>query len=194
MTAFGNVVQLIMSQFLKSRDIYEGREQRSRTYSWKVFVLSNVIAEIPSQTLMAAVLFGDLVLPTRHVPQCAGHRPTARKRRPRFSSDLVLHVILLEPLADGCNNDARRCYRSQSCLSPLFPFPYVLRVSLIPSELVSVSKHADCFQCICQPIDLAWVLDVHVQSNTSYLFRERAHLNRHWWSEHCMLERRAVDV
>ena len=57
MTAFGNVVQLIMPQFLKSRDIYEGREQRSRTYSWKVFVLSNVIAEIPSQTLMAVVFF-----------------------------------------------------------------------------------------------------------------------------------------
>ena len=51
-----------------------------------------------------------------------------------------------------------------------------------------------CFQCISQPIGLAWILDVHVQSNTSHLLRERAHLNWHRWSEHCMLEKRAVDA
>lgn len=87
--------------------------------------------------------FCDLVLPTRHVPQCAGHGPAARKRGPYFSSDLVLHVVLLELFADGCNSDARRCYRSQYCLSLLLDFPYFLRVSLILSELVSVLKHVD---------------------------------------------------
>lgn len=57
MTAFGNIVQLIMPQFLANRTIYEARERPSRTYSWKVFILSNIVAEIPSQTLLAVVLF-----------------------------------------------------------------------------------------------------------------------------------------
>lgn len=56
MTAFGNLVQLIIPQFLTNRTLYEVRERPSRTYSWKVFVLSNTIAEIPWQTLMAFIL------------------------------------------------------------------------------------------------------------------------------------------
>lgn len=56
-TAFSNIVQLIMPQFLINRTLYESRERPSRTYSWKVFVLSNIISEIPWQTLMAFVYF-----------------------------------------------------------------------------------------------------------------------------------------
>ena len=57
MTAFGNIVQLIMPPFLHKRDIYEARERHSRTYSWQVFVLSNLLAELPSQLVIAVVLF-----------------------------------------------------------------------------------------------------------------------------------------
>lgn len=46
-----------MPQFIESRGIYELCEGPSRTYSWKVFIISNIIAEIPWQTLMAVLLF-----------------------------------------------------------------------------------------------------------------------------------------
>ena len=46
-----------MPHFLQSRELYEIRERPSKTYSWTVFILSNVIAEIPWQTLLAVVQF-----------------------------------------------------------------------------------------------------------------------------------------
>lgn len=46
-----------MPQFIESRSIYEIREGPSRTYSWVVFIVSNIISEIPWQTLMAVILF-----------------------------------------------------------------------------------------------------------------------------------------
>ena len=57
MTTFSNIVQVIMPQFLSSRALYEARERLSRTYNWKVFILSNIIIEIPWQTFMAGILF-----------------------------------------------------------------------------------------------------------------------------------------
>ena len=63
MTAFNNLVQLIMPQFLINRALYEIRERPSRTYSWKVFILSNVLAEIPWQTLMAVLFFTSWYYP-----------------------------------------------------------------------------------------------------------------------------------
>ncbi len=56
-TLHSNLVQLIIPQFLDNRDIYEISERPSRTYSWKVFVLSNIIVEALWQTLPATVLF-----------------------------------------------------------------------------------------------------------------------------------------
>lgn len=44
-----------MPPFPKSRSLYEIRERPSRTYSWHVFILSNVIAELPSQTFLAVI-------------------------------------------------------------------------------------------------------------------------------------------
>ena len=46
-----------MPRFLKNRDLYESHERPSRTFSWQVFVLSNIITEIPWQTLLAVIQF-----------------------------------------------------------------------------------------------------------------------------------------
>ena len=54
---FSNVVQLIMPRFLDNRTLYEVRERPSRTYSWTVFILSNILSEIPAQSVMAILLF-----------------------------------------------------------------------------------------------------------------------------------------
>ena len=46
-----------MARFTENRTLYEVRERPSRTYSWVVFILSNIIAEVPSQTVLAVLTF-----------------------------------------------------------------------------------------------------------------------------------------
>jgi ATP-binding cassette subfamily G (WHITE) protein 2 (PDR) len=52
-----------MPNFVVQRSLYEARERPSKTYSWKVFILSNIVAEIPwSRTCTSSVSmdFSDL--------------------------------------------------------------------------------------------------------------------------------------
>jgi ATP-binding cassette subfamily G (WHITE) protein 2 (PDR) len=46
-TIFGQLVQQIMPLFVTQRSLYEVRERPSKTYSWKVFMLSQIVVEIP---------------------------------------------------------------------------------------------------------------------------------------------------
>ncbi|KAF5869943.1 putative abc protein [Botrytis fragariae] len=57
LTLHGNLVQITLSHFMDSRTLYEARERSSRTYSWIVFVLSNMIAELPGIFFLAAIQF-----------------------------------------------------------------------------------------------------------------------------------------
>lgn len=57
MTIFGNIVQQIMPHFVVQRALYEVRERPSKTYSWQVFMMSNIIVELPWNTLMAVLIF-----------------------------------------------------------------------------------------------------------------------------------------
>ncbi|KAF2812667.1 ABC drug exporter AbcA [Mytilinidion resinicola] len=57
MTIFGNLVQQIMPHFVTQRALYEVRERPSKAYSWKAFMLSNIIVELPWNGLMAIVIF-----------------------------------------------------------------------------------------------------------------------------------------
>ncbi|KAL2831229.1 ABC-2 type transporter-domain-containing protein [Aspergillus cavernicola] len=57
MTIFGNLVQQIMPNFVTQRSLYEARERPSKAYSWKAFMMANIIVEIPWNTLMAALIF-----------------------------------------------------------------------------------------------------------------------------------------
>ncbi|KAG9231760.1 putative ABC transporter CDR4 [Amylocarpus encephaloides] len=57
LTVFGNLVQQIMPHFVVQRALYEVRERPSKTYSWQVFILSNVFVEIPWNGLMGVLMF-----------------------------------------------------------------------------------------------------------------------------------------
>lgn len=52
-----SLVQLIMPQFLENRALYELQERPSRTYSWPVFIMSNIISELPWQAVVALLQF-----------------------------------------------------------------------------------------------------------------------------------------
>jgi ABC-type multidrug transport system permease subunit/ABC-type Mn2+/Zn2+ transport system ATPase subunit len=57
LTIFGQLVQQSMPQFVIQRDLYEARERPSKVYSWKVFMLAQIIVEIPWNALMAVIMF-----------------------------------------------------------------------------------------------------------------------------------------
>ena len=56
-TLHSNLVQLVLPHFLDARKLYELREGPSKTYSWSVFILSSLLAEVPWQTLLAVIQF-----------------------------------------------------------------------------------------------------------------------------------------
>ncbi|KKA28449.1 hypothetical protein TD95_002583 [Thielaviopsis punctulata] len=56
-TIFGQLVQQTLPYFVIQRDLYEVRERPSKVYSWKVFMLAQVIVELPWNSLMAAVMY-----------------------------------------------------------------------------------------------------------------------------------------
>lgn len=47
----------IQPQFVIQRSLYEARERPSKTFSWQTFMLSNILVELPWNTLVAVVLF-----------------------------------------------------------------------------------------------------------------------------------------
>lgn len=57
MTIFGQLVQQIMPHFVTQRALYEVRERPSKAYSWKAFMIANIVVELPWNTLMAALIY-----------------------------------------------------------------------------------------------------------------------------------------
>jgi ATP-binding cassette, subfamily G (WHITE), member 2, PDR len=57
MTIFGQLVQQIMPLFVTQRALYEVRERPAKTYSWKAFMISNVVVEMPWSALCAVLLY-----------------------------------------------------------------------------------------------------------------------------------------
>lgn len=57
LTIFGQLAQQQMPHFVVQRSLYEVRERPSKVYSWKIFMLSQIIVELPWNTLMAVIMF-----------------------------------------------------------------------------------------------------------------------------------------
>ncbi len=57
LTVFGQLVQQTMPHFVIQRSLYEVRERPSKVYSWRVFMLSQIVVELPWNTLMAVLMF-----------------------------------------------------------------------------------------------------------------------------------------
>ncbi|OAA65489.1 ABC transporter cdr4 [Niveomyces insectorum RCEF 264] len=57
LTVFGQLVQQTMPHFVIQRSLYEVRERPSKVYSWRVFMLSQIVVELPWNTLMAVLMY-----------------------------------------------------------------------------------------------------------------------------------------
>lgn len=57
MTNFGSLTQQLMPIFVRQRALYEVRERPSKAYSWKAFMLANILVEIPWNLGCAVVTY-----------------------------------------------------------------------------------------------------------------------------------------
>lgn len=57
MTIFGSLVQQILPNFVTQRSIYEVRERPSKMYSWRVFMATNILVELPWNLLVAVLMY-----------------------------------------------------------------------------------------------------------------------------------------
>ncbi|BEJ15321.1 hypothetical protein CspHIS471_0410880 [Cutaneotrichosporon sp. HIS471] len=62
-TIFGQLVQQIMPNFVIQRSLYEVRERPSKTYSWVIFILSNIVVEIPWSIFVGTLFFFEWYYP-----------------------------------------------------------------------------------------------------------------------------------
>lgn len=57
LVVFAFLVYQAMPNFILQRDLYEARERSSRMYSWIVFMLSNIIVELPWNSLAGLIMY-----------------------------------------------------------------------------------------------------------------------------------------
>jgi ATP-binding cassette, subfamily G (WHITE), member 2, PDR len=62
-TIFPTLVNQIMPKFVVQRSLYEVRERPSRVYSWKVFILSQMLVEVPWQILLGICAWASFFFP-----------------------------------------------------------------------------------------------------------------------------------
>lgn len=60
---FGQLVEQQMPSFVTQRSLYEVRERPSKAYSWKVFMLSQIVAEIPWTTVASVFMWALIYYP-----------------------------------------------------------------------------------------------------------------------------------
>ncbi|KAF4238141.1 hypothetical protein CNMCM6805_006595 [Aspergillus fumigatiaffinis] len=60
---FSTLVQQIMPKFVTQRSLYEVRERPSKAYSWVAFVVSNIVVEIPYQTILGVLVWASYYYP-----------------------------------------------------------------------------------------------------------------------------------
>ncbi|KAL8994873.1 MAG: hypothetical protein Q9169_005271 [Polycauliona sp. 2 TL-2023] len=63
LTVFSNLTQLIMEKYVQNRSLFEARERLSHTYSWTAFMCSTILSEIPSQSVIALLMFASWYYP-----------------------------------------------------------------------------------------------------------------------------------
>ncbi|KGO61449.1 CDR ABC transporter [Penicillium expansum] len=70
-TIFSSLAQQIMPVFVSQRSLYEGRERPSKSYSWKAFLIANVIVEIPFMIVMGILTYASYFYAVVGIPDSA---------------------------------------------------------------------------------------------------------------------------
>lgn len=70
-TIFTTLIQQIMPKFISQRSLYEVRERPSKAYSWKAFLIANIVVEIPWQILLGVLVWAAWYFPIYGAGQSA---------------------------------------------------------------------------------------------------------------------------
>ncbi|KAH7110041.1 ABC-2 type transporter-domain-containing protein [Dactylonectria estremocensis] len=70
-TIFSTLVQQIQPLFITQRSLYEVRERPSKAYSWKAFIIANIIVEIPYQIITAVLIYACFYYPVMGIQSSA---------------------------------------------------------------------------------------------------------------------------
>ncbi|AEO69668.1 uncharacterized protein THITE_2120354 [Thermothielavioides terrestris NRRL 8126] len=70
-TIFTTLVQQIQPLFVTQRSLYEVRERPSKVYSWKAFLIANIIVEMPYQILTGILAFASFYYPVVGIQESA---------------------------------------------------------------------------------------------------------------------------
>ncbi|KAI9149007.1 ATP-binding cassette transporter CGR1 [Paramyrothecium foliicola] len=62
-TIFSTLVQQIQPLFVTQRSLYEVREKPSKAYSWKAFIIANLLVEIPYQIMTGILIYACWYFP-----------------------------------------------------------------------------------------------------------------------------------
>ncbi|ROV89515.1 hypothetical protein VSDG_08497 [Cytospora chrysosperma] len=62
-TLFSTIVQQVQPLFITQRSLYEVRERPSKAYSWKAFMIANVVVEIPYQIVTGTLIWACFYYP-----------------------------------------------------------------------------------------------------------------------------------
>ncbi|PSN63765.1 hypothetical protein BS50DRAFT_576389 [Corynespora cassiicola Philippines] len=62
-TIFTTIVQQIQPLFITQRSLYEVRERPSKSYSWKAFMIANIVVEIPYQIMTGILIWACFYYP-----------------------------------------------------------------------------------------------------------------------------------
>ncbi|KAJ5306099.1 hypothetical protein N7508_005114 [Penicillium antarcticum] len=70
-TIFSSLAQQIMPVFVTQRSLYEGRERPSKSYSWKAFLVANMVVEIPYMIVMGVLTYACYFYAVVGIPDSA---------------------------------------------------------------------------------------------------------------------------
>ncbi|KAN0109951.1 putative ABC transporter CDR4 [Hyaloscypha variabilis] len=130
-TIFTTLVQQIMPRFILQRDLYEVRERPSKAYSWKAFLIANIIVEIPYQILLGVMVFASYFYP---IYTKGGIPPSVRQGLILllivqffvFASTFAHMLISALPDSETAGNIATLMFSLTLTFNGVFQTPYAL--------------------------------------------------------------------
>lgn len=177
-----------MPHFVTQRSLYEVRERPSKTYAWQAFMLANITAELPWNSLMSVIIFLGWYYPiglyrnaepTGEVAARGGLAFLFLWAFLLFTSTFTHMIIAGIPTAEtGGNIGMSPCFLVvASHLTSLRSQPVVLfdpRILRVCRSLLSRGRDLMLVQYLGIAFDLPALLDIHVSRIAVHVPRERS--------------------
>jgi hypothetical protein len=175
-TIFSTLVQQIQPLFVTQRSLYEVRERPSKAYSWKAFLIANIVVEVPYQIIAGLLAYATFYYPVVGIQ--SGERQ---------GLVLLLCVVLFvyaSTFAHMCIVAMPDAQTAGAIVTFLFFMSLIFNGVMQPvSSLVPIYMKQTDFQ---PAVRFTWLLDFHVprfalhvlgwRHGCCYVARETSHL------------------